>query len=177
MRETAWRTDEPCPACQTGLVLVEDGACLRPVQLRRTDIDTGHVEQVLIPCGHTLASVDTSDLSQDPNYISSGYGILVRGNCGEGTQPVGFTVDSDGTWNSLATLYPQLQPVNPAIHKGIGAINVLRIRAIGTHFVFYVNGVRIGGADVADVSATGGVCLTADMYESVVFSNLMVSAP
>ena len=33
------------------------GACLRPVQLRRTDIDTGHIEQVLIPCGHTLASV------------------------------------------------------------------------------------------------------------------------
>ena len=113
MRETAWRTDEPCPVCQTGLVLVdtggpvlraecrlcgyagpfdtadltgrrlvtagrttraermaaplarqvvkdvaaEHGACLRPVQLRRTEIDTGHVEQVLIPCGHTLASV------------------------------------------------------------------------------------------------------------------------
>jgi hypothetical protein len=35
----------------------EHDACLRPVQLRRTDIDTGHVEQVLIPCGHTLASV------------------------------------------------------------------------------------------------------------------------
>src|SRR5437588_3752370 len=35
----------------------EHGACQRPVQLRRTDIDTGHVEQVLIPCGHTLASV------------------------------------------------------------------------------------------------------------------------
>jgi hypothetical protein len=38
----------------------EHGACLRPVQLRRTDIDTGHVEQVLIPCGHTLASVCSS---------------------------------------------------------------------------------------------------------------------
>ena len=35
----------------------EHGACLRPVQLRRIEIDTGHVEQVLIPCGHTLASV------------------------------------------------------------------------------------------------------------------------
>ena len=35
----------------------EHGACLRPVQLRRTEIDTGHIEQVLIPCGHTLASV------------------------------------------------------------------------------------------------------------------------
>src|SRR6476620_6869692 len=35
----------------------EHGACLLPVQLRRTEIDTGHVEQVLIPCGHTLASM------------------------------------------------------------------------------------------------------------------------
>ena len=113
MRETAWRTDEPCPVCGTGLsghngtagpaaecpgaatrarstptddpgrrlvtgrerttraerlamplardvvrdLAAEHGACLRPVQLRRTDIDTGHVEQVLIPCGHTLATV------------------------------------------------------------------------------------------------------------------------
>jgi hypothetical protein len=23
---TAWRTDEPCPVCQAGLVLVDDGA-------------------------------------------------------------------------------------------------------------------------------------------------------
>jgi hypothetical protein len=35
----------------------EHGGCIRPVQLRRTDIDTGHVDQVLIPCGHTLATV------------------------------------------------------------------------------------------------------------------------
>jgi hypothetical protein len=36
---------------------VEHGACIRPVQLRRTDITTGKTEQVLVPCGHTLASV------------------------------------------------------------------------------------------------------------------------
>ncbi len=36
---------------------VEHGACIRPVQLRRTDLATGAVEQVLVPCGHTLASV------------------------------------------------------------------------------------------------------------------------
>jgi hypothetical protein len=36
---------------------VEHGACIRPVQLRRTNLDTGDVDQVLIPCGHTLASV------------------------------------------------------------------------------------------------------------------------
>ena len=36
---------------------VEHGACIRPVQLRRTDVATGAVEQILVPCGHTLAAV------------------------------------------------------------------------------------------------------------------------
>src|SRR5579875_4005800 len=36
---------------------VEHGACVRPIQLRRTNLDTGEVDQVLVPCGHTLASV------------------------------------------------------------------------------------------------------------------------
>jgi len=38
-------------------IAAEHGACLRPVQLRRTDVSTGQVEQILVPCGHTLASV------------------------------------------------------------------------------------------------------------------------
>jgi Replication initiator protein, pSAM2 len=33
------------------------GACLRPIQLRRTDIETGEVEQVLVPCGATLTHI------------------------------------------------------------------------------------------------------------------------
>ena len=36
---------------------VEYGACIRPIQLRRTDNETGETETVLVPCGHTLASV------------------------------------------------------------------------------------------------------------------------
>src|SRR5579859_5813560 len=36
---------------------VEHGACVRPIQLRRTDLTTGTTEPVLVPCGHTLASV------------------------------------------------------------------------------------------------------------------------
>src|SRR5215471_9077835 len=35
---------------------VEHGACLRPVQLRCRNLDTGEVDQVLVPCGNTLAS-------------------------------------------------------------------------------------------------------------------------
>ena len=33
------------------------GACLRPVQLRRINTETGQTDQVLIPCGATLASI------------------------------------------------------------------------------------------------------------------------
>ena len=36
---------------------MEYGACLQPVQLRRTSLDTGDVEQVMVPCGATLASI------------------------------------------------------------------------------------------------------------------------
>src|SRR6476659_2352390 len=36
---------------------VEHGACIRPIQLRRTNLDTGEVDTVLVPCGHTLAHV------------------------------------------------------------------------------------------------------------------------
>jgi hypothetical protein len=38
-------------------VAIEHGCCIRPVQLRRTDLATGETEQVLVPCRHTLASV------------------------------------------------------------------------------------------------------------------------
>ena len=30
------------------------GGCIRPVQLRRTNLDTGQVDQQIIPCGSTL---------------------------------------------------------------------------------------------------------------------------
>jgi hypothetical protein len=38
-------------------IAINHGGCIRPVQLRRTDLTTGETEQVLVPCGHTLASV------------------------------------------------------------------------------------------------------------------------
>jgi hypothetical protein len=38
-------------------VALDYGACIRPVQLRKTNLDTGEVEQVLIPCGSTLTKI------------------------------------------------------------------------------------------------------------------------
>src|SRR6266480_5037299 len=33
------------------------GGCLRPVQLRRTDTQTGETTSLMVPCGATLASI------------------------------------------------------------------------------------------------------------------------
>jgi len=49
---------------------VEHGACVRPVQLRRTDLATGETEPVLVPCGHTLASVCPS-CAERAKYLRS----------------------------------------------------------------------------------------------------------
>jgi hypothetical protein len=34
MRETTWRTDEPCPVCETELVLVGNGAAMLRAECR-----------------------------------------------------------------------------------------------------------------------------------------------
>jgi hypothetical protein len=57
-------------------VAEEHGACIRPVQLRKTNLDTGQAEQVLIPCGATLASVCPPCAERNK--------ILRAGQCREG---------------------------------------------------------------------------------------------
>src|SRR6266511_2107596 len=36
---------------------IDNGGCIRPIQLRKTNLDTRRAEHVLVPCGHTLAAV------------------------------------------------------------------------------------------------------------------------
>ncbi len=38
-------------------VAVEHGVCIRPVPMRRVDLNTGAAEVVYVPCNHTMASV------------------------------------------------------------------------------------------------------------------------
>jgi hypothetical protein len=40
-------------------IALDHGVCIRPVPMRRTDLDTGESDVQYIPCGHTLASVCT----------------------------------------------------------------------------------------------------------------------
>jgi integrase len=57
-RETrAARLARPLARDVVKAVAEAHGACIRPVQLRKTNLDTGETEQVLVPCGATLASI------------------------------------------------------------------------------------------------------------------------
>ena len=56
-RTRAERLSMPVARTVVKDVAIEHGACIRPLQLRRTDLTTGEGEQVLVPCGHTLTSV------------------------------------------------------------------------------------------------------------------------
>ena len=53
----AERMAQPRAADAIKTLAEASGGCIRPVQLRRTDLDTGQVEQVIVPCGATLATL------------------------------------------------------------------------------------------------------------------------
>src|SRR6266542_3574079 len=53
----AERLAAPLPRDVVRQLAIDHGGCIRPVQLRRTNLDTGQAEPVLVSCGHTLAHV------------------------------------------------------------------------------------------------------------------------
>jgi hypothetical protein len=60
MRDTSTRAERMArPLARDSIRKIAEavGGCLRPVQLRRTDTVTGQTEQIMKPCGATLASI------------------------------------------------------------------------------------------------------------------------
>ncbi|MEU6745973.1 replication initiator [Spirillospora sp. NPDC046719] len=57
MSEPVVKTLAPLARGVLEAVAVEHGVCVRPVPMRRVDLNTGAAEMVYVPCGHTLASV------------------------------------------------------------------------------------------------------------------------
>jgi hypothetical protein len=53
----AERMAQPRAADAVRMLAEASGGCIRPIQLRRTNLDTGQTEQVIVPCGVTLESV------------------------------------------------------------------------------------------------------------------------
>jgi hypothetical protein len=110
------------------------------------------------PAGQ-YADADVSvQVSQISGPLDWYYGIPFR--IESSGNSYGFGITSDGAWKvwkhingkstDLATDTP-----STAIHMGLNAQNVLRVRAVGTHFDFFVNGVHVGSLDDTTVTAAG----------------------
>jgi hypothetical protein len=57
MTARAMRLASPLARDALRQVTQDHGGCIRPIQLRRTNLDTGQISQVLIPCGATFEAV------------------------------------------------------------------------------------------------------------------------
>jgi hypothetical protein len=90
-----------------------------------------------------------------------------------------FDIESDGQWAFRvcygACTAPVVGPTaNPAIHTGLNAANTLEVRAVRSHFDFFVNGTKVGQADNSTYPI-GLLTLNGEYGIAVVFSNLKIT--
>jgi hypothetical protein len=128
---------------------------------------------------HVSGELDNADIS-----------VQVKQITGQTTQPYGiglryipgflyrFDITSDGKWtfdvcHGACTAAVGLT-ANPAIHKGLSATNTLEVRAVGSHFDFFINGAKMGQAD-DDTTEAGPASLDASSGIEVVFNNLKIT--
>jgi hypothetical protein len=127
-----------------------------------------------------LTDVDvTVQVEQISGPTVYGYGIAFRrpslGNHYD------FDVDSNSKWVFAKCVGNVCKNViqftqNAVIVGGWNTVNTLRVRAMGSHFDFFVNGTKVGQADDATFSS-GEVGLTGGDGIEVVFTNFKVVKP
>ncbi|WIG60535.1 MAG: hypothetical protein OJF49_003283 [Ktedonobacterales bacterium] len=87
-----------------------------------------------------------------------------------------FGIDADGEWQFYKAVDDQIMPIfhatqDPAILLGINTLNTIEVRAKGTHFDFYVNGVAVKSTDDATY-ASGQWGLAAPQGIEAVYTNI-----
>jgi hypothetical protein len=92
-----------------------------------------------------------------------------------------FEIDANGSWSFFAVKNDTPVSIvdvtqNPAIVKGLSVMNTMQVSAVGSHFVFSVNGTPVGQAD--DTSFTSGLMgLDGDDGADVAYTNFKATQP
>jgi len=126
--------------------------------------------------GSVSVSVTTRQVA---GPITEFYGLVLR-HTSQGNYYL-FSIDSNGKWrfskvvnNTFADILPFVP--NSAIHHGANEVNTLKVRAIGTHFTFFVNGIQVGEAD--DSTFSDGRCgVDGGGSSEIVFTNFEIALP
>jgi hypothetical protein len=121
----------------------------------------------------------SSDVTQVKGTTDALRGIdLHRGSRGSFYE---FGIDGQGNWyfvkyvSNQATVLDDVKP-NAAIKTGLNVTNHLEVRATGSHFDFFVNGVKVGQHD--DSSYPSGIPgLSGAKNAEMVYTNFKVTQP
>ena len=127
--------------------------------------------------GDASISVDVKQVAGPPTWA---YGLALRhpssGNFYE------FAIASNGQWDFSKVVGAKRTRIidftaSAAIKQGINVVNRLLVRARGSHFEFFINGVQVGQADDTTFSTgVSGVVSSGDPIE-VAFNNFTIALP
>jgi hypothetical protein len=120
--------------------------------------------------------------------VGGSYGIVFRQR--EGQHGYLFDISPAGVWRFAKVSASVVAPDSPNVetfvwptrdrnlHVG-NAANTILVRAVGGHFTFYANNVRLGEATDTDSDRfdAGGIGLAASPGAEAVFSGLLVTRP
>jgi len=128
------------------------------------------------------ADVDVSvRLKQISGPTDRPHGVAFRHNSNPDRYE--FDIVSDGAWVFFKCIAAQQKCVpvvdyrdNSAIHTGLNSSNTIEVRALGSHFVFSVNGTQVGTANDDTLANAGALALVGDDNTEVVFSHLTISS-
>jgi hypothetical protein len=108
------------------------------------------------------------------------YGILLRGV--SDSHFYFFGVNAQRQWTFSLVVKGAGQSIVPArtdshINAGMNVSNTLTVRARGSHFIFYVNGVQIGQADDGSLPSGRIALINPAGHISVVYNDFLVTVP
>ena len=97
---------------------------------------------------NALATVSVKQTGGDDTFLF--YGVVLR-RVSEGNYYM-FAIDSEGKWRFGKVVSGQYADIvkeqaSTAIHTDTGATNLLQVQAKGQHFIFQINGTRVGELD------------------------------
>jgi hypothetical protein len=162
---SGWPNDSTCSAKADGYHVTGGIICFGPPATAASDVDV---------------KVDVQGVKVGSNTT---YGVGFR-HASTGNY-YDFEITPDGQWAFFKVVDNKSSAISDyqsssAIQTGAGATNEMRVLAIGSHFVFYVNGQKVGEEDDSTFSSGRvglGNFFDAEANTDVVFTNLTVAKP
>jgi hypothetical protein len=151
------------------LLLASDGFHVKPNLACQTPVRN---------LGDVYVTVQMRQISGAPTDLN---GIEAR-RSGNPASLYEFDIAANGSWlfklcvGSFANCRILTSGISPLINAGLGAVNMLQVSAVGSHFALLVNGRQIGQADDGTLQI-GDVWLDSDGTSECVFPYFVARRP